>query len=99
MRKPQESGEKQKRGTPHVKNGSEDPVETDDGDANVSCGPPRDGKRRSDVADLTPVECEDSHGHAVCNAEQLIDHTIVGSYPADPGKGREGGKEIGRQEV
>ena len=27
---------KQKQRTPHIKNGSDDPVETDDGEANVS---------------------------------------------------------------
>ena len=84
---------------PHVDNGGDDPVENDDGEANVSCDPPRSGKRRTGVGDLTPVECENTHGHAVCDAEQLIDHTIVGSHPAYPGEARESGEEIGRQEV
>ena len=84
---------------PHVENGGDDPVENDDGEANVSCDPPRSGKRRTGVGDLAPVECEDTHGHAVCDAEQLIDHTIVGSHPAYPGEARESGEEIGRQEV
>ena len=91
--------ERRKTRTPHIKDGSNDPVEHDDSEANVSCGPPRDGKRRNDVRDLTPVECEDTHGHAVCDAEQLIDHTIVGGHPTDPGETRERCKEIGRQEV
>ena len=81
---------------PHIKNGGNDPVENNDGEANVSCGPPRGKKRRTVVGNLTPIECEDTHGHAMCNSEQLIDHTIVGSNPADPGKCRESGKEIGR---
>ena len=50
--------------------------------------------RRTMEGNLAPVECEDTHGHAMCDAEQLIDHTIVGSYPADPGEVGESGKEI-----
>ena len=57
--------EQKKPRIPYVKNGSEDPVEKDDGEANINCSPPRDGKRRNVVGDLTPVECEDTHGHAV----------------------------------
>jgi len=77
-------------------NGSDDPVEKDDGEANVSCSPPQD---EMVVRDLTPVGCEDTHGHAVCDAEQLIDHTVVGGYPTDPGEARERCKEIGRHEI
>ena len=84
---------------PHVENGSDNPVENDDSEANVSCAPPRNGERRAVVGDLTPVECEDTHGHAVCDSEQLINYTIVGSYPADPGEARESGKKIRREEV
>ncbi len=91
--------ERRKTRTPHVKNGSDDPVENDDGDANVSSGPPWNSKGRTVVRDLTPVECEDTHGHAVCDTEQLIDHTIVGGHPADPGEARERCEEVGRQEV
>ena len=82
----------------HVNNGSDDPVENDNGETHVSCCPPREEKR-SVEGNLTPVECENTHGQSVCDAEQLIDHTIVGSYPADPGKAGESGKEIGGQEV
>ena len=84
------------KGMPHVENGSDDPVENDDGEANVSCGPPRADKRRIFEGDLTPVKCEDTHGHAVCDSEQLINNTIVGSYPAYPGEARESGKKIRR---
>ena len=87
---------REKQRTPYVKNGSDDPVENYNGEATISCDPPRDGKRRAVEGNLTPVECEDTHSHAVCDAEQLIDHTIVGSHPAYPGEAREGGKEIGR---
>jgi len=83
----------------HVKNGSEEPVEKDNGESNVGCSPPRDGKRRASVGNLTPVKGEDTHGHAVIDAEQLVDFDVVGSYPADPGKTRESGEEIGGQEV
>ena len=88
-------GQKRK-GMPHVENGSDDPVENDDGESNVSCDPPRNGKGRRVEGDLTPVECEDTHTHAVCDPEQLINHTIVGSYPAYPGEARESGKNIRR---
>ena len=93
VRKPQQE---RKKGTPHVENGSDDPVENDDGEANVSCGPPRNVKRRNFVSNLAPVKCEDTHGHAVCNSEQLINHTIVGGYPADPGEAGESGKKVRR---
>ena len=83
-------------GTPHIENGSDDPVEYDDSKANVGCDPPRSCERRTHVGDLTPVKCEDSHGHAVCDSEQLINNTIVGSYPAYPGEVRESSKEIRR---
>ena len=81
---------------PHVENGSDDPVENDDGEANIACDPPRNGERRTQVGDLTPVKCEDTHGHAMCDSEQLINHTVVGSYPAYPGEVRESGKKIRR---
>ena len=93
VRKPRR--ERKKKGMPHVENGSHDPVENDDGEA-VGCDPPTDVERRAVVGDLTPVKCEDTHGHAVCDSEQLIDHAIVGSYPADPGEARESGKKIRR---
>ena len=96
VRKPRRE---QKKRMPHVENGSDDPVENDDGEANVGCDPPRNGKRRTVVGDLTPVKCEDTHGHAVCDSEQLINNTIVGGYPADPGEVRESGKKIRREEV
>jgi len=48
---------------------------------------------------LTPVKGEDTHANAVSDTEQLVDFDIVGSYPADPGKTRESGEEIGGQEV
>ena len=85
-----------KKRTPHVENGSDDPVENDDGGANVSCGPPGSEERRTGEGDLTPVKCEDTHGHAGCDSEQLINNTIVGGYPAHPGEARESGKKIRR---
>ena len=91
--------ERDKARKTHVKNGSEEPVEQDNGDSNVGCSPPRDGKRRANVGYLTPVKGEDTHGHAVSDAEHLVDFDIFGSHPADPGEGRKSGKEIGRQEV
>ena len=89
--------EKQK--TTHVKNGGEEPVEEDNGETDVGCGPPRDGKRRAVVCDLAPVKGENAHRQAVSDAEQLVDFGVVGSHPAHPGEAREGGEEIGRQEV
>jgi hypothetical protein len=61
------------------KNGSrkewcDNPIENDDSEANVSCGGARGTMRRNvvgDYRDLTIVECEDTHGHVVCDAEQL----------------------------
>ena len=89
-----------KQRTTHIKNGGKEPVEKNDIDTNVRRGPPRVGKRRAfEGADLSPVECEDTHGQAVGDAKELIDCGIVGSYPADPGKARESGKEIGREKV
>ena len=85
--------------TTHVKNGGDEPVEKDNGETNVGCSPPRDGKRRAIVGDLTPVKCEDTHRQTVGDTKQLVDFSIVGSKPADPGEAREGGKEIGRYEV
>ena len=57
-------------------NGSDDPVEKDDGEANVSCSPPQD---EMVVRDLTPVGCEDTHGHVVSCMTPNNDHTIVGA--------------------
>ena len=84
---------------PHIKNDGDEPVEKDDCKANIGRDPPRDGKRRYIVGDLTPVEGEDTHGHTVRNPKQLVDLNIVGSYPADPGEGRESSEEIGGQEI
>ena len=97
VRKPER--EKNKTRLPQVKNGCENPVENDDGEAKIGWGPPRPDKKRTVEGNLTPVECEDTHGQAVCDAEQLINHTIVGSDPAHPGEVRESDKEIERQEV
>jgi len=72
-------------------NGSDDPVEKDDGEANVSCSPPQD---EMVVRDLTPVGCEDTHGHVVSCMTPNNDHTIVGGHPADPGEARENDKEM-----
>jgi len=83
----------------HVENGYEEPVEKDDSDPDVGCGPPRDGKGRSDEGDLTPVEGEDTHGQAMDDAKELVDGRIVGCYPANPREVRESGEEIGRQEI
>jgi hypothetical protein len=89
-----------KNRTSHIKNRSDDPVEKEDAEADVCRSPPRVDKRRAGKgSDLTPVEGEDAHGHAVSDTEQLVDFHIVGSYPADPGKTRESGEEIGWQEV
>lgn len=68
----------------HVKNGDEEPVEKQDGEANVSRSPPRDRKRGARVADLTPVEGENAHGQAVGDAKQLVDHGIFWSHPTNP---------------
>ena len=92
----QERGQARKT---HVKNGSEEPVEKDNGDSNVGCSPPRDGKRRASVGYLTPVKGEDTHSHPVSDAEQMVDFDIVWSHPADPGEARKSGEEIRGKEV
>jgi hypothetical protein len=83
-----------KERTAHVKNGCDEPVEKDDGEANVGRSPPWNRKRRAIVGDLTPVKGEDTHGQAVGDAKQLIDLDIVGSHPADPREARQGSEEI-----
>jgi hypothetical protein len=90
---------KRGRGKTHVKNGCDEPVEKDNGQTNVGRSPPRDGKRRAIVGDLTPVEGEDAHGQAVGDTEQLVDLCIVGSHPAYPGEARESGEDIRREKV
>ena len=56
--------------TSHIKNRSDEPVEKEDGEANVCRSPPRAGKRRAiEGNDLTPVKGEDAHGHAVSDAK------------------------------
>src|SRR6266850_8225861 len=98
----EETLRKQKLGgarRPHVKNDSDEPVEKNDCEANVSCYPPRGGKRRYKVGDLAPVKGEDTHGHTMHNPKQLVDLNIVVSYPADPGEARESGEEIGGQKI
>jgi hypothetical protein len=72
--------------TPDVKNDGDEPVENNNGKTSVGCSPPRRGKRRAVIGDLTPVESENAHAHAVVCAEQLVDLDIVGNYPADPGE-------------
>ena len=83
----------------YVENGNEEPVEKCDTETHVGCRPPRVGKRGASEGDLTPVEGENTHGKAMCNPEELVDLGIVRSYPANPGKARERGEEIGRQKV
>jgi hypothetical protein len=85
---------------PYVKAHSDEPVENHNGEPDVGCSPPRDRKRRiTEGCELTPVKCENAHGHAVLDTKQLIDRGIVGSYPADPGEARESSEEIGRQKI
>ena len=95
MRKGKQGGARR----PHVKNDGDEPVEKDECEANVCCGPPWGGKRRKIVGDLAPVKGEDTHGHTMRNPKQLVDLNIVGSHPADPGEGRESSEEIRRQEI
>ena len=83
----------------HVENGDKEPVEKHDSDTDVGCDPPRDGKGRSDVGDLTPIEGEETHGHAMGHAKQLVDSRIIGCYPAHPREVRECGEKIGGQEI
>jgi len=83
----------------HVENGDEEPVEKDDGDTDVGRGPPRDWKGRIVEGDLTPIEGEKTHGHAMVHAKQLVDGRIVGCYPAHPREVRECGEKIGGQEI
>jgi hypothetical protein len=95
----QEYDENKAKVVSHVENGDNEPVENDDGDADVGCGPPRDGKGRSDVGDLTPIEGEEAHRHSMVYAKQLVYRRVVGGYPTNPREVGESGEEIGRQEI
>jgi hypothetical protein len=78
--------DKTTRRMPHVKKDGDDPVENHDCKPNVGCSPRRSGKRRAHVRDLTPIEGENAHGHAVGDAGQLVNLGIVGDYPTNPGE-------------
>ena len=91
--------ERGKKGSSHIENGSEEPVEKCDGAANIGRSPPRDRKRGAVERDLAPVEGENAHGKTMCDAKELVDLDIVWSYPANPRKARESSEEIGGQEV
>ena len=75
---------KEGRNRTHVKNRDEEPVEEDDGDADVSSRPPWDGKRRTVVGDLTPVQGDDTHRQAMDNTKHLVDLGVVGRDPTGP---------------
>ena len=83
----------------YVENGDEEPVEKCDTDALVGRSPPRNGKGGAGEGDLTPIKGGDTHGQTMGDSKELVDLGIVWSYPANPRKARESGKEIGRQEV
>ena len=83
----------------HVENGNEEPVEKRNTDAHVGRSPPRSSQRGVGEGDLTPIEGEDTHGQTMTDPKELVDLGIVWSYPANPRKARESGKEIGWQEV
>jgi hypothetical protein len=80
----------------YVENRNEEPVEKCDTDARVGRSPPRGAKRGAREGDLTPVEGENTHGQTMVDPKDLVDLGIVWSYPANPGKARERGEEIGR---
>jgi hypothetical protein len=77
----------------------EEPEKQHDSGADVGSSPPWDRKGWADVGKITPVEGEDTHGHAVRDAKHLVDLGIVGSDPADPRKGWEGRKKVSGQKV
>ena len=69
----------------NIEDRDKEPVEEDDGDANVGSGPPWVSKwGASKSGNYTPVKTYEAHTQAVSDSEDLVDFGIVGGDPADP---------------
>ena len=69
----------------NIEDRDKEPVEEDDGDANIGSGPPWVNKRgASKGGNHTPVESYEAHAQAVSDSKDLVDLDIVGGDPANP---------------
>jgi len=82
-----------------VKYGSNEPEEERKPSDNIGFGPPRCGKRRSNIRNLCPVKGDETHAHSMNITKHLVQRDIVRGDPAYPGEIAECLEQIPRQKV
>ena len=67
--------------------------------SSVGFGPPWGGKGTTDVRNLGPIECDETHSKAGNIAEQLIDDDVLWGNPTDPREVGKGLEEVPRDKI